>query len=194
MIAILDAAQASLVERGYGNASVRQTAWAVGSSVGTLRPTSLARTRSTRRSLTGSLSNLTESYEPAHGVVDPEGRPEAFCRAYVSLARTYPEQYKVMYMELSVAPGDISPEAYRRAQKSVDDTATALAEAHERGAFSVPNPGAGAVFVWAALRRTLSLILARQVDSPSVTNPRLPLRWRQRKWARQDLDFWRAMA
>ena len=77
---------------------------------------------------------------------------------------TYPEQYKVMYLELNLDPGQVSPDAYRRARKPLHDTAEALAEADALGLLHAPSPVEGATFVWAALHGMLSLILARQVN------------------------------
>lgn len=162
--AILDAAQTGVAERGYNDLSMRQIARAVGCSVGTLYLYFSSKDALYAALVDEAVVHLVDSYRPAYGIEDPVERLEAFCRSYVRFAMTYPEQYKVMYLELSLDPSEVSPEAYRRARKPLDDTAGALAEAHDRGLLHAPDPKGGAVFVWAALHGMLSLILARQVD------------------------------
>lgn len=132
-----------MAEHGYAALSMRQIARPVGCSVG---PAGVR-------------------------IEDPVERLEAFCRSYVRFAMTYPEQYKAMYLELNLAPSE-APDAYRRAQKPLHDTAEALAEALARGTLHASDPMEGASFVWAALHGMLSLVLARQV-SPKADPDRL---------------------
>ena len=160
---ILDAAQAGVSEHGYANLSMRQIARAVGCSVGTLYLYFANKDALYSALVDEAVVHLVDSYGPAHDIADPVERLEAFCRSYVRFAMTYPEQYKVMYLELSLDPASV-PEAYRRARKPLDDTAAVLAEADAAGLLRVPSPKEGALFVWAALHGMLSLVLARQVD------------------------------
>ena len=162
-LTILDAARAGVAEQGYANLSMRAIARAVGCSVGTIYLYYANKDALYAALVDEAVVHLVESYQPAYGIEDPVERLEAFCRSYVRFAMTYPEQYKVMYLELEQDPRQAS-EGYRRARKPLDDTASVLAEAHRTGALHAPDPGDGAAFVWAALHGMLSLILARQVD------------------------------
>ena len=161
--AILDAAQDGVTEHGYANLSMRQIARAVGCSVGTLYLYFTNKDAIYSSLVDRAVVHLVESYQQAHGIEDPVERLEAFCRSYVRFAMTYPEQYKVMYLELGQDPRQ-APEGYRRAREPLNDTADVLAQAHATGSLHAPNPADGAVFVWAALHGMLSLILACQVD------------------------------
>ena len=165
--AILEAARAGVAEHGYANLSMRTIARAVGCSVGTIYLYYDNKDALYSALVDEAVVHLVESYQPAFGVEDPVERLEAFCRSYVRFAMTYPEQYKVMYLELNLDPGAVSPEAYRRAWKPLQDTAEALADAHAQGLLHEPVPMEGATFVWAALHGMLSLILARQVNPKS---------------------------
>lgn len=162
--AILDAARTGVSEHGYATLSMRTIARAVGCSVGTIYLYYANKDALYSALVDEAVMHLVESYQPAFGVEDPVERLEAFCRSYVRFAMTYPEQYKVMYLELNLDPAAVSPEAYRRAWKPLQDTADALAEAHEKGLLHEPAPMEGATFVWAALHGMLSLILAKQVN------------------------------
>ena len=166
-LAILDAARAGVAEHGYADLSMRAIARAVGCSVGTIYLYYASKDALYAALVDEAVAHLVESYQPAFGVEDPVERLEAFCRSYVRFAMTYPEQYKLMYLELGLAPGDGAPEAYRRARKPLQDTADTLAEAHAQGLLHEPAPMDGALFVWAALHGMLSLILARRVHPKS---------------------------
>ena len=158
---ILDAARAGVAEEGYANLSMRQIARAVGCSVGTLYLYYDNKDALYAALVDEAVVHLVDSYQTADGVEDPVERLEAFCRSYVRFAMTYPEQYKVMFLDLDQ---DLSraPEGYRRSRKPLIDTADVLAEAHEAGALDAPKPLDGALFVWAALHGMISLILARR--------------------------------
>ena len=168
--AILDAARAGVAEHGYANLSMRQIAKAVGCSVGTIYLY-----YDNKDALYGALvdeavRHLIASYQPAFGIENPVERLEAFCRSYVRFALTYPEQYKVMYLELNLDPGRLSN--YGQSRKPLLDTSEALREAHERGLLYSPSPMGDATYMWAALHGILSLILARLVN-PKADRDRL---------------------
>ena len=158
---ILDAARAGVATEGYAKLSMRQIARAVGCSVGTLYLYYENKDALYAALVDEAVVYLVDSYRLADGIEDPVERLEAFCRSYVSFAMTYPEQYKVMFLDLNQ---DLSraPEGYLRSRKPLIDTADVLAEAHEQGLLVAPRPLDGAVFVWAALHGVLSLIMARR--------------------------------
>ena len=162
--AILDAARAGVAEHGYANLSMRQIARSVGCSVGTIYLYYASKDALYAALVDEAAGRLVDAYAEARAVADPVARLEAFCRSYVRFAMDHPELYKVMYLELTADPGEVPPEAYRRARTTLDDTAAVLAEADSRGALRVANVKEGALFVWAALHGMLSLILARQTD------------------------------
>lgn len=162
--AILDAARAGVAEHGYANLSMRTIARAVGCSVGTIYLYYANKDALYSALVDEAVEHLVASYQPAFGIEDPVERLEAFCRSYVRFAMTYPEQYKVMYLELNLDPAHVPADVYRRARKPLLDTAEALEDAHARGLLHAPSPTDGALFVWAALHGMLSLILARQVN------------------------------
>ena len=168
--AILDAARAGVAEHGYANLSMRQIAKAVGCSVGTIYLYYANKDALYGALVDEAVRHLIASYQPAFGIENPVERLEAFCRSYVRFAMTYPEQYKVMYLELNLDPGRLS--GYGRAMKPLLDTSQALKEAHEQGLLHSPSPMGDATFVWAALHGTLSLILARLIN-PNADHERL---------------------
>jgi AcrR family transcriptional regulator len=167
---ILDAARAGVAEHGYASLSMRQIAKAVGCSVGTIYLYYESKDALYGALVDEAVRHLIESYQPAFGIEDPVERLEAFCRSYVRFAVTYPEQYKLMYLELGLDPGRLA--GYGRAKKPLLDTSQALAEAHEQGLLHSPSPMGAATFVWAALHGMLSLILARLVN-PDADRERL---------------------
>lgn len=161
--AILDATRALVAANGYAELSMRKVARRVGCSPGTIYLYYENKDALYAALIDEAVGLLIDAYGPASGIADPVERLEAFCRAYVGFALRYPELYKTMYLELHVDPGTVSPDGYRRAQKPLQDTADALAEAHAQGRLHAPSPLDGATVVWAALHGMLSLLLARQV-------------------------------
>jgi AcrR family transcriptional regulator len=170
--AILEAALRGVTEYGYADLSMRKIARRVGCSPGTIYLYYANKNAIYAALIDKAVLHLIESYQPAFSIEDPVERLDAFCRCYVRFALTYPELYKVMYLELGLDPREVSPEGYRRAWKPLHDTAQALEEAHAQGALRVPSPMEGATLVWAALHGMLSLILARQVN-PKADHERL---------------------
>lgn len=170
--AILDAASNGVAERGYANLSMRELARRVGCSPGTIYLYYENKDALYAALVDEAVQHLIDSYQPAFGIEDPVERLEAFCNCYVRFGMQYPEHYKVMYLELRLDPGQVSPESYRRAHKPLADTAHALEEAHASGQLWCPDPREGATLVWGALHGTLSLILARQV-SPHADHDQL---------------------
>lgn len=170
--AILDAARALVAGDGYASLSMRKVARHVGCSPGAIYLYYESKDALYAALIDEAVGLLIDAYRPAEGIADPVERLEAFCRTYVRFALDYPELYKVMYLELRVDPGAVSPDGYRRAQKPLQDTADALAEAHAAGRLHAPTPLEGATVVWAALHGMLSLLLARQVD-PRADRDRL---------------------
>lgn len=169
---ILDAASAGVAEHGYANLSMREIARRVGCSVGTIYLYYENKDALYAALVDEAVQHLIDSYQPAFGIEDPVERLTAFCNCYVRFAMRYPEHYKVMYLELRLDPGEVSPESYRRAHKPLNDTADALEEAHDAGQLWCPDPLEGATLIWGALHGTLSLILARQI-SPNADHDRL---------------------
>ena len=167
---ILDAARVGVADRGYAKLSMRQIAKAVGCSVGTIYLYYANKDALYGALVDEAVQHLVASYQPALGIADPVARMEEICRAYVRFALTYPEQYKLMYLDLDLDPGRLS--GYRRAREPLVDTAKALEEAHAQGLLHAPSPMGGATFVWASLHGTLSLLLARLVR-PDADRDRL---------------------
>ncbi len=163
---ILDTTRHLLVQEGYQNLSMRKIARAIGYSATSIYLYFDSKDALLHALIDEGMMRLYRALEEtaARHPEDPVARLEALCRCYIAFGLENPEYYAIMSLLHPEHMEWCRPEKDRRARRTLDFTAAALAEGDRLGLFEVDEPRVAASAIWASLHGAVSLLLAERVD------------------------------